>query len=138
VVESRNATIRGRVLDEHGSPVADAFVSHQRMSDSAAAASGRSRAGLRWNFEDRPVLTDADGTFVIDNLAENASYVLGAFRKGGGEAVQEGVRPGEQVELTIVATGEIAGKVVTASGDAPPERMKVTINNDAEGLSRSD
>src|SRR5690606_1018150 len=52
VVESRNATIHGRVLDEHGSPIADAFVSHQRMSDSAAAARGRGKTGLRRRFED--------------------------------------------------------------------------------------
>lgn len=137
VIESRQSSIRGRVLDEHGSPVADAFVSHQRMSDSVAAARSREKANLRWQFDARSVLTEADGTFVIDDLADNATYVLGAFRRGGGEAIHEGVRAGESVDLTIVATGEIAGKVVTGKGDAP-EHFSLTLRDDGEGLSLTD
>jgi hypothetical protein len=138
MIEARRASLRGRVLDEHGSPVADAFVSYQRMPESATAAKGQARSQLRRRFEERPVLTEADGTFVLEGLAADASYVVGAFRKGGGEAVLEGARPGEAIELTIIATGEIAGKVVTTSGGAPPERRKVTISNEAEGLRRDD
>lgn len=138
VVESRKAMIRGRVVDEHGSPVADAFIRHQRLSDSAAAAPDRGKLSLHRTFEDRPVLSESDGSFVIENLAEDATYVLGAFRKGGGEAIQTGVRPGETVELTIVETGEIAGKVVTASDNTAPERFKVTLNDEREGLTRTD
>ncbi len=138
VVESQKATIRGRVLDEHGSPVADAFVSHQRESDSAAAAQGAAKRSLRWRFEDRPVLTDHDGNFVIEGLADNATYTIAASRRGGGEAVQDGVSVGASVELTIVDTGEIAGKVVTGEGEAAPERFKLTLHNDAEALTRTD
>ena len=137
IIESREATIRGRVLDEHGSPVTDAFVSHQRMSDSASAAKGAGKTALRWRFEDRPVLTDVDGNFVIDGLSADATYVIGAFRKGGGEAVRQDVRPGDTVELTLVDTGEIAGKVVGPDGSPAPERFKLTLSNPAEGVSRT-
>ena len=138
VIESRTATISGRVLDEQGSPVADAFVSHQRMSDSAKAGKGAGKAKLRWRFDDQPVLTDIDGRFVIDGLAEDARYVIGAFRKGGGEAVEAEIKPGESIELTIIDTGEIAGKVTIGETDESPERFKLTVRNQAEGLSRND
>jgi protocatechuate 3,4-dioxygenase beta subunit len=136
VIESRKASIRGRVLDEHGSPVADAFVSHQRVLDSANAGKSMNKHRLRSGFNSAPVLTDADGHFVLEGLAEGSTYVLGAFRKGGGEALAEGVQSGEFVELTIVATGEIAGTVVV-DGGALPDRVKLTISNRKEGLTRT-
>jgi len=138
VVESRKAVIRGQVLDEQGSPVADAFISHQRMSDSAKANEGRGKSQLRWGFGSQPVLTDPDGRFVIGDLTEDATYVVGAFRKGGGEAVEDTIAPGDDVVLTIVETGEIAGVVVVGKGGPAPERFKLTLRNEAEGLSRND
>lgn len=134
VLESREAVIRGRVLDEQGSPVTDAFVNHQRMSDSA-----KGQGSLHWSV-DQPVLTDLDGRFVIEGLAPDASYVIGAFRKGGGKALEEGIHAGEAVELTIVETGEIAGKVVLGNGDATPERFKLTARGSgaAQAVTRTD
>ena len=136
-VESRTARITGRVLDESGAPVTDAFVSHRRVNDSAATSQGSSKRSLRWGFEDRPVLTDVDGKFTIEGLSDEATYAIGAFRKGGGEALVDGVRPGDSVELTLVETGEIAGKLVIDGGPAP-ERAKLTLIEPNEGLRRSD
>jgi protocatechuate 3,4-dioxygenase beta subunit len=136
-VEATSGRISGRVLDETGAPVADAFVSHRRMSDSAAAGQGESKRSLRWGFYDRPVLTDVDGKFVIEGLNEAASYALGAFRKGGGEALVDGIRPGESVDMTIVATGELAGRLVVEGGVAP-DRAMLTLVESREGLRRGD
>jgi protocatechuate 3,4-dioxygenase beta subunit len=134
-IEAQTATIRGRVVDPDGGPVADAFVSHQRVSDSAAASPGSGARSLRWGFDDRPVLTDVDGRFTITGLVDQGSYALLASRKGGGEAVADSVAVGEEIELTIVETGSITGKLVVDGGEAPA-RATLELSN-TEGLSRS-
>lgn len=138
VVESQGGTIRGRVVDESGEPVADAFVDATRESDSAAASAGRARQRARWgSWNKQPVLTDEDGRFTLDDLAEAATYSVHANRKGGGEGVVEGVAPGSDVELSIGETGVLAG-VVTLAGGGFPERFEVSVTDRSAGIYDSD
>ncbi|KIG13085.1 hypothetical protein DB30_00550 [Enhygromyxa salina] len=138
VVEGRDGTISGQVVDSDGAPVTDAFIDATRVSDSAAAGSSRSRGSLRWGWDRKPVLSDHDGGFELRELSEG-TYMLRAYRKGGGEAIVEGVELGSSgVVLTIVETGQIAGKVVFADGQISPERFEVQVTNKAAALSRGD
>ncbi len=134
-VEARAGTIRGRVLDEQGSPIDDAFISADRMSDSATASSSIQRLSIRWAGSS-PILSEIDGSFTIEGLAEG-SYLVHAHRRGGGEAIVEGVALGSDVVLTIAPTGVLAGKVVNSDGE-PPERFEVRAQDSEQGLSFSD
>jgi hypothetical protein len=134
-VESRTGVIRGRVLDEHGAPVDDAFISSERQSDSATASAGQSRSSIRWGGGS-PILSDVDGSFTIDELAPG-NYMVRAHRRGGGEAIAESVPVGGNVELTIASTGMLAGTVVVTGGEAP-EKFRVTVSDRAQGLSFND
>lgn len=137
VVAGRNGTISGRVVDSDGGPVTDAFIDATRMSDSAAAGSSGGRGSLRWGWDRQPVLTDFDGAFTLRELSEG-SYMIRAYRKGGGEAIVEQVALGSTgVVLTIVQTGQIAGKVVFADGGSP-DRFTVQLTDKAAALSLSD
>ena len=60
-----------------------------------------------------------------------------AQRRGGGEALVEHVALGENVALTIEATGRIAGTVSFAGGGAP-ERFSASIWDKTTGFRRSD
>ncbi|MFV8755585.1 carboxypeptidase regulatory-like domain-containing protein [Nannocystaceae bacterium ST9] len=131
-VEARAGSIRGRVLDEGGTPVDDAFVHAQRMSDSAVARPEWGRAAVRVDADRRPILTEIDGSFTIPSLSEGA-YVVRAYRKGGGEALAENVAIGSSIELTITPTGALAG-VVELAGASPPERFSVDLRDVARGL----
>ncbi|WP_394848021.1 carboxypeptidase regulatory-like domain-containing protein [Pendulispora brunnea] len=134
VVESRRGEIHGRVVDEGGHPVTDAFIDAQRESDSATHAAGHSRRNVRWSWSGESVLTDVHGAFAVKKLSPG-TYVLRAYRKGGGEAIVEKVRLGDDVTLTIRATGTISGAFVASDG-SPVERFTIAIRDAKAGFSR--
>ena len=72
IVEGQSLSIAGQVVDSTGAPVFDAFVDAVRVSDSAAASSGTQRWAARWGWDRQPVLSDQDGSFEIDELAQRA------------------------------------------------------------------
>ncbi len=137
VVEADAGQIVGVVRDAEGGAVSDAFITAQRESESAAAAGGD--AGVR-RFRGggaAPLLTDADGRFVVPGLRPG-KYALRAERRGGGEALLEHVAPGsDAVVLTIAATGRLAGLVMRPGGGAPDE-FEVTVRDRKTGYRRSD
>lgn len=138
VVESQAGRIAGRVVAEGGEPVADAFVEAVRESDSAAAAEGGGRGRARWGAWSRqPVLTDEEGRFSLDGLAEQGVYTVLAYRKGGGEAVAEHVRAGADVELSIGEPGVLAG-VVRIEGGGAPRRFTILAMDRSAGIRESD
>lgn len=131
-VESLNGRLSGVVLDEGGGPVADAFIDVERMSESAEANHAIARRSVRWGWDRQPVLTDVEGRFEVESLPEG-KFIVRANRKGGGEALAEGVALGSHLELVIASTGELAGTVTLVDGSAP-ERFAVSISDTARGI----
>lgn len=134
VVESQTGVIRGAVIDAAGKPVADAFISAARESD-AAGARASSVQQTRWTWDERPVITEVDGTFTLSKLSPGA-YTVRAYRKGGGEAIAEHVAVGTTAKLQIRATGSIAGTV--RRGDGVPDELKVYVSSAATGFHREE
>jgi protocatechuate 3,4-dioxygenase beta subunit len=82
VVESRRGEIHGRVVDEGGVALSDAFVDAEREMDRAGAAAGHARRAMHWDSGHRaPALTDMDGNFTVGKLSPG-TYTVRAFRKG--------------------------------------------------------
>lgn len=136
VVEAEDGRISGRVRDADGGAIADAFITVRRASESAAATGDAAiQARFRGGGE-RPLLTDADGRFVVDGLRPGR-YTLRAQRRGGGEALREQVAPGDEVLLTIADAGRVAGTVLLPGGGVPAE-FSVTLRERASGLLRAD
>ncbi len=138
VVESRNDALSGRVVDESGSPVVDAFVRAERESDSAAANAARGRSNARWGgWSEQPHMTDEDGYFTLEGLSEG-DYTIRAWRRGGGEGFAEHVKSDSNgVVVEIAATGRIEGRVTSPSG-GEPARFRVLAQDDESGALRSD
>lgn len=127
VVKSMTGVIRGKVVDSKGAPIVDAFVV-------AELESLGGREALHWSAEHRPVMTDQNGEFALERLAEGA-HVVRAFRRGGGEGFADRVAIGSTVAITIRPTGSITGTV--AIGGKPVESFDMRIN-DAHGKTRSE
>jgi RNA polymerase sigma-70 factor (ECF subfamily) len=106
VLAAPKSSIEGTVVDELGAPVADVAVRVR-----AEAAHGGDLV-----FDDTNpralTLTDVDGHFSIDHLAEGAYAVLASARDGG-ECRLEPVAAGtHDVELVLAAAGAIDGTLV--------------------------
>jgi protocatechuate 3,4-dioxygenase beta subunit len=137
VVESQSGLIKGTVTDSTGAVVSDAYIVKARESD-AAGASESAINQTRWTWDDKPVLSNVDGTFAITKLTAG-KYTLRAYRKGGGEAVVEHVAVGSTTKLVIHATGSISG-VVHMKG-TPPEKLEdieVGVADQKTGFDRSE
>lgn len=137
VVQSQNGSISGIVVDEQGKPVSDAFVDSERQSDSAGAVKGRARRTVRWGqWDSQPVLTDMEGRFTLDSLADG-TYTVFAHRKGGGEAFAEDVAIGDEATLTIRTTGSLKGRV-SIEGGTFPVQFTISVADKETGFSRSE
>ncbi|MFO7566429.1 MAG: carboxypeptidase regulatory-like domain-containing protein [Enhygromyxa sp.] len=126
-VVAAKLVITGTVSSMEG-PVNDAFIVYGRMSDSEASSGWGDRQQTRGKlYEERPIMTDADGKFRIEGLQEGRYLVL-AERRGGGEALAEGVVAGSHIELEIEETGSIEGRVVVEGGELPT-RLSLTLED---------
>lgn len=134
VVENQDGEIHGRVVDESGVPVTDAFIHPQRESESAASPPGvgmpamMASASGPGGLSSSPALTDPEGEFTVRNLSQG-TYTLYAQRNGGGEAVAEHVGVGQTVTLTLRRTGTIAG-TLTVRGGAPPAQFMLRASKE--------
>jgi len=138
VVEAQSGTIRGKVVDEAGGPVDDAFVHTTRESDSARKAAGSNRQRARWGGWDRdPVLTDQDGSFELVDV-EQGKHTLFATRRGGGEGTVEHVEVGATGVVIRIAPGaSISGTVSLAEGGVPTQ-FKVSARDREQGSNREE
>lgn len=135
IVERRGGEIYGRVVDESGGPVTDAFIDADRELEAAGAPSRPPRPP--WGRgSSTPVLTDPEGQFVLGDLSRGA-YTVHAYRKGGGSAFCEHVKVGDIVTLTIQRTGTISGTLSAPEG-APPDQFTIRVINHASAFFRNE
>jgi protocatechuate 3,4-dioxygenase beta subunit len=168
-VEARSGEITGLVIDADGIPVADAWVTaSEEMSASEFGESFRGQKpkddeGVRVAvtvggddddeedefdvpafFAEPPVLTDANGRFLIKELRADRSYRLVAEgAKGGARARKSEVSPGADVTLELESLAGIEGKVsrsgkavstYTVEIDGPTKRKKSVFAEDGTFL----
>lgn len=136
VVERLDGEIRGRVVDEIGEPVTDAFVDTEREKEGGNGSASSMRRRARWSWMSAPALTDPDGRFVVSGLAEG-KYTVHAYRKGGGDAFAEHVAAGSEITLVIQKTGAISGSVTLPKG-GPAEAFTITVVAPSSGIHRSE
>lgn len=91
--------IEGRVHGADGEPVADAFV--------VAEPSDRARP----DRQERPVLTDGDGRFVIEGLADRTYSVHARGPGERGRVSVEDVAIGRSLDLVLAPLGGVRGTV---------------------------
>jgi hypothetical protein len=121
LVIARAGSIRGRVVDEAGEPLASTWV-EAKYEQGGEAADPLSMLPVRplANRGGR-VLTDPEGRFVIEGLREHgARFSLVVRQPGGSETRRANVEVGADVEITLPAAGSLRGVVVDAQGRPVP------------------
>lgn len=97
--------ITGVVVDAAGAPVADAWV------DAEPGA--------------RPTVTDAEGRFAFERLAEGSFSIHARARHDGARGIVEEVAPGSDVRVEVELPAGIRGTV--SMNGKPVERFTVTV-----------
>ena len=100
------AELAGRVLDERGQPVADAWV---RVESTEVVGPGGAAPA---------VLSDDHGEFVVRSLAPGRYRV--DVTSVTGEASVDGARAGQHHEIVLASYGSLSGVVRTRRGDPVP------------------
>ena len=99
----------GRVIDEAGEPVDDAWVS-------AGAEDGAERAlGAGYVAPHQRVMTDDDGRFELSGLAMRGRYSVFVERPFGALIVHRDVAPSNDVTIRLPALGALSGAVIDPS-----------------------
>lgn len=118
VVQPLDQVLSGVVVNHDGAPVPDAYIELQRTPEGAAANhDALTRIGWWGSMVHAPVVSDADGVFEVGGLAPGA-YAVRAHHTMFGEALAEGVAPGDTLRLQMRGVTSISG-TARAKGPAP-------------------
>lgn len=111
---SEGLALRGKVVDDRGRPVPDAMVEAYLETGARAPLPGRNVSAT----------SGPDGTFALTGLREG-SYRMFAYHDGLAQGPAQTVSAGtSEVELKLLRTGRITGRVLSRSG-APLRRFMV-------------
>jgi protocatechuate 3,4-dioxygenase beta subunit len=118
--EAHSGVIQGRVVDATDRPVIDAFIE----------VSGRGGG-------DRPpLMTDTDGRFTVEHLADG-EYEVEAHRRGGVSTTASHVKTGTRdLNIKLGSGASIAGTLVGRSG--PVQRFTLAARNTTASFSRDE
>ncbi|HTR49526.1 MAG TPA: sigma-70 family RNA polymerase sigma factor [Kofleriaceae bacterium] len=115
---ARDQSIGGRVVDDHGQPIADVLVS----AEPEDTRGGSTRVGAS-------ATTGSDGAFRLDHL-DRDSYGLAGEAEGFATAIAHARGGARDVELVLSAGQVIAGAVVTAAGEPVPAFTLLAFRRD--------
>ncbi|MDX2086246.1 MAG: carboxypeptidase regulatory-like domain-containing protein [Kofleriaceae bacterium] len=123
-VEARDGVIRGSVIAPDGKPAADAWVT---ASLEVKPLDGVPARFARFGGDrSEPVLTNADGQFVITRLRKGSFTVEVEGPKGTSRAEKPGVKPGDSVTIKLVSFASLNGKVTV--GGQPVTKYTIACN----------
>ena len=108
-------TLRGRVIDERGDPVAGAVITVIVPGPLSAE---------RFAVEDFPVTSDAEGRWMCDFVPEDSAYVRIEFSHPDFEWSEQPVSL-PTAELKVYRVGAISGRVLDDSGQPVPGAVVV-------------
>ncbi len=116
-------TARGRIVDEAGHPIPDAYV----------AATAHSGAGSKEQMDWAAATTDADGVFVLSDLRPDMPHTLVATKEGFGTVVlafpaaEKKESSLDLQEVVLPSPSDVDGIVVDEKGNGIPD-LTVSLN----------
>ncbi|MEO8703042.1 MAG: carboxypeptidase regulatory-like domain-containing protein, partial [Kofleriaceae bacterium] len=133
-VEARDGVIRGVVLGPDRKPTGDAWVTPRLETK----ATSRDDVMAVFRNSTQPVLTGADGTFVLDHLRRGTYELSVEGPRGASRVSKSGVKPGETVTLVLEPLGTLAGRVTLGAAPVAAFDIDCTPKPDAAGHIDSD
>lgn len=133
-VEALDGVIRGQVMGPDHRPAADAWVTARREEKLPDGVPENVASRLAWLSDSEPVLTNADGQFVIRNLRKGTYKLVADGPRGASHGETSGVETGDSATIQLASLGTLA-LAVTQGGKPVPE-YDVTCNGPSGEVSR--
>jgi hypothetical protein len=114
-VVDRAGSISGRVVDEQGAPVENAWVRAEQQGGAARDVFADFMNPARGVGMSR-VLSDEQGNFHLEQLSTSGLYVLRAEKHHGAVTALKDVREGSSVTLKLPSPGTLGGGVLGENG----------------------
>lgn len=138
-IEARNHTLSGNVQDPDGALLPDAWVTATRVGDVGdPEPEDDNERWRRWNPPETPVLTDADGAFVVKNLRSGLYDITAEATRNGAKGEVKRIKMDTRVNIRIAKLGKLTGKVT--QGGSPvkdyvlmvdgPQRRRIQVARD--------
>jgi hypothetical protein len=127
--------IVGRVLDDSGAPVDNVWV--EAKPTEVDNLTGGQIQRFKMVMEAQRKLSDPEGYFELNGLAEDGTFVVSAERPLGGETKVDNVKPGTNVNLVLQALGSLSGVVVDERGQPIPY-FSLVLENEQIGQQRTE
>lgn len=131
VVLPRKGSIRGVVVDQHGDPEANAWVSATPADEKLSIWAQRLAVS-----QPARVLCDADGRFELTGLSPRARYTLRVEQPYDNATVVHGVAAGQDVRIVLPSSGSISGIVRDVNG-RPVARAQVSAQQHETASART-
>jgi protocatechuate 3,4-dioxygenase beta subunit len=113
-VLDRTASVRGRVIDGAGHPLADVWVGATSGAEGADAS--QLMLQRRSMLATGRVLSDGEGRFTLTGLVPKATYDVRAEQPDGAIKIERNVPADQSLTITMPNTGAIGGVVTDARG----------------------
>ena len=130
-LEARDGVIKGQVIGSDHKPAPDAWVSVHRDRSKDKKEEGDYYDGGEIGT---PVLTGADGKFVVDHLKRGTYTLVADGPRGGSRVEKTGVKTGDTVTLELAPLGTLAGQVTR--GGAPVTAYDLTCKGPVGNVDR--
>lgn len=111
IVLARQGTIRGAVVDPHGAPEPNAWISATPADEELSVWAQHLTMG-----QPTRVLSDADGRFELTGLRPRAHYTLRAQQPYDNATVVHDVVEGQDIRIVLPPSGSISGIVRDVDG----------------------
>jgi hypothetical protein len=129
-VEAKDGVIRGTVIGSDNKPAADAWVTARREDKDIPAKFSE----FAMYSASEPVLTNADGKFVIDKLRKGTYTVTADGPRGGSRGEKAGVATGDNITITLAPLGTLSGHLRARA--APITAYDITCRGPAGRVDR--
>jgi protocatechuate 3,4-dioxygenase beta subunit len=116
-VEARDGVIRGVVIGSNKKPIADAWVTAERPRPDwknmkkEDMTEEKMEAMSDWSAPSKPVLTGADGRFVIERLRRGTYKLVAVGPRGASRGEVGDIKTGTSATITLLSLGTLTGKV---------------------------
>jgi hypothetical protein len=133
-VEARDGVIRGVVMGADGKPAADAWVTAAMEREVPKGVPDEFADRFGWLGQSEPVLSNAEGRFVIDKLRKGKYTLVAEGPRGSSRGEKKAVNTGDSTTIQLKSLGTLV--VTVTHKNQPEQKYDVSCSSQAGEVDR--